>query len=339
MNKWFLFGGVALVCIVLIVVALSGSDSVGESALPSVSEDTSLVSVTASFYPLAFFAESVGGDRVRVANLSGARDPHEYSPTAQDVRAILSSDVFLYHGADLEPWATDLLPQLPETVSVVSATSGVELFSSPDNDAHHDEEGDDEHEHEEDGEDGHGHDEEGGDGHNHGGADPHTWIDPVLAAGIVEKVRDILVSVDPDYADDYRSRADLLLDRLSTLDDMYAERLSNCSVSETITSHDAFGYVSRRYGFTLHSIAGLSTDDEPSATRLAQLRRESSEGVTHILVEENNSGRFADVLARETGLSVLSINPLGRGTMDAEKDYFDIMEENLVSFETALGCN
>jgi hypothetical protein len=35
---------------------------------------------------------------------------------------------------------------------------------------------------------------------------------------------------------------------------------------------------------------------------------------------------------------MLPINPLGRGTLDPKKDFFDIAEENLESFKTALNC-
>jgi len=88
----------------------------------------------------------------------------------------------------------------------------------------------------------------------------------------------------------------------------------------------------------MHTIAGISSQDEPSAQILAELKKEAEEGITHILIEENNVRRFADTLARETGLATLPTNPLGRGTLDPQKDFFDIMQENLQSFKTALNC-
>ena len=78
--------------------------------------------------------------------------------------------------------------------------------------------------------------------------------------------------------------------------------------------------------------------DEPSAKTLANLKDEAAEGMTHILIEENNVQKFAETLAEETGLEGLTLNPLGRGTLSADKDFFMVMEENLASFKTALGC-
>ena len=106
------------------------------------------------------------------------------------------------------------------------------------------------------------------------------------------------------------------------LDQAFKTGLANCANKEFIISHDAYGYLVRRYGFKVHTIAGFSPHDEPSAKILAELKKEAEEeGITHILIEENNVRRFADTLARETGLMTLSANPLGRGTLDPKKDF------------------
>lgn len=286
--------------------------------------------IVASFYPLAFFAQEIVGERGHVVNLAGARDVHEYMPTPQDVQKIGTADVFIYHGAGLEPWAEDLAMQIPENVSVVMTIHEAELHFSDDHE--HDEGG--EHEHHE-----YDHEmEEDHHGHDHGAFDPHTWLDPVQAQEIVQDILAVLIARDPEGKDVYETNAQTLIGRLDELDQKYANTLNSCSVNEAITSHDAFEYIACRYGFTLHPIAGLSTQDEPSAAKLAELREEAEEGVTHILVEENSSQRFADVLARETGLVTRVLNPLGKGTGDANKDYFVIMEENLYTFKEALGC-
>lgn len=65
---------------------------------------------------------------------------------------------------------------------------------------------------------------------------------------------------------------------------------------------------------------------------------EAEEGITHILVEENSVKAFAETLARETGLATLPVSPLGRGTLDPSKDFFDVMNTNLNSFKIALNC-
>jgi zinc transport system substrate-binding protein len=62
--------------------------------------NTSKVDVVASFYPLAFLAERIGGDRVAVTDLTPAGvEPHELELTVRQVVAIHDSDLTVYlHG-------------------------------------------------------------------------------------------------------------------------------------------------------------------------------------------------------------------------------------------------
>ena len=62
------------------------------------------VSVAAAFYPLAYAAEEIGGDRVSVRNLTppGA-EPHDVELSARDVERIRAADVVLYLGSGFQP--------------------------------------------------------------------------------------------------------------------------------------------------------------------------------------------------------------------------------------------
>jgi ABC-type Zn uptake system ZnuABC Zn-binding protein ZnuA len=48
--------------------------------------------------------------------------------------------------------------------------------------------------------------------------------------------------------------------------------------------------------------------------------------------------RFAETLAREAGLTILDVNPLGRGPLNENINFIDVMYNNLESFSTALNC-
>ena len=168
--------------------------------------------------------------------------------------------------------------------------------------------------------------------------DPHIWLDPVFAQDMVAFIKDSLITIDPDGAVEYEANALVLTQEFVDLDNRFVDGLSQCTVTGVVVSHDAFGYLSKRYHFTTYTIAGISTEDQPSAKTLAQIKEKTQVGVTHILVEESSTLRFAQVIADETGLTMLSINPLGRGTLDESKDFFDVMNDNLGAFEIALGC-
>lgn len=311
---------ISLISLALVLVGCSSP-----SQPPVDQEEQQKPLVVTSFYPLYFFTSQIVGDSAEVINLAGASDVHDYSPSPQDMVGLNTADLVIYLGADLEPWTDDVIPQLQQ--------SSIPTLAIADHLPMHDMEKDDYEngEHADEGE--HLEDE---DGHHHGGLDPHVWLDPVLAQTVVSEIRNAMITLDTNIAETYQKNADVLLTRLSDLDGMYATGLADCARTEAIISHDAFGYLARRYAFDLHPIAGLSTMDEPSAQVLAELKEEAEEGITHILTEENNVQRFATTLSGETGLSLIKVNPLGAA--DNATDYFAVMQQNLDSLRTALGC-
>jgi zinc transport system substrate-binding protein len=60
--------------------------------------------VVASFYPLAFAAEAIGGAEVDVTNLTPAgTEPHDVELSVRDVERVRSADVVLYLGSGFQP--------------------------------------------------------------------------------------------------------------------------------------------------------------------------------------------------------------------------------------------
>ncbi len=300
--------------------------------------------VVASFSPLAYLVEQIGGEAVAMTNIVGAQDPHDYSLSPQDVVAFEQADVALLQGAGLEPWAQDIVTQLADkdVTSIVVAdilelveVDGKEVDEEHGYDDHDDHA--DEHHDEHEGEEGYDdHEEDDHHGHDHGGIDPHTWLDPVLSQQVVTAIVSTLSEIDPENTEFYAINGANLTTSFAALDQAYQDGLGSCARSDVIVSHDAFGYLAERYGFELHPIAGLSTLDVPSAQTLATLKGEAEEGITHILAEENSVKRFAETLASETGLEILPINALAE--LGAEEDYFEVARQNLASLKVALGC-
>ena len=294
---------------------------------------TEKIQVVASFYPLAFMTEEITGDKAIVTNLAGAVDVHEYEPTPQDLVKLNKANLVVFQGAGLESWADGAMASLNEKgITTLEVSHDLDLAKMEEHDEHEDDEHEED-EHEDEQEDAEDHDE-----HGHGEFDPHTWLDPVLAQDMVSEILAGLISVDPMNTETYTTNAQTLTDRFVMLDKAFQTGLAQCANDELIISHDAYGYLARRYGFEAHTITGLSPQDEPSAKILAELKDEAEEGITHILIEENNVQAFAETLVRETGLATLPANPLGRGTLDPSKDFFDVMETNLDNFKTALNC-
>lgn len=173
------------------------------------------------------------------------------------------------------------------------------------------------------------------------GADPHFWLDPTRLDAVATAVERELAQADPRHAADYRrNRAGLHRD-LTALDHAFEQGLSSCRIDTIVVSHDAFGYLGRRYGLHVVSISGLSPDAEPSPTHLRELqdliRRD---GITTVFSEQLASPKFADSLAHDLGVRAAVLDPLeGLSDRTAGQDYLSLMRANLAALEKADQCS
>ena len=119
----------------------------------------------------------------------------------------------------------------------------------------------------------------------------------------------------------------------------YRAGLAGCERDLVVTAHDAFGYLTDRYGLRAEGVAGLSPDAEPDARRLAELADLArEEGVTTVFTEELVSPEIAETLAREAGgLGTDVLSPLE--SKSDIGDYPAVMRSNLDKIRKALGCS
>lgn len=272
--------------------------------------------IVAAFYPVAEAAARVGGPRVHVTNLTPAgAEPHDLELVPSEVDEIQDADLVLVMGHGFQPAVekaardrhgvtVTLLDRLPIRARVTTVRS-----------------------------------EQGGGG----SLDPHVWLDPVLMRALVDVVARAVVRVDRRHAQEYLAGAHSFEQRLSALDAAFARGLRDCRRRVIVTAHEAFGWLARRYGLRQVGVAGIDPTQEPSTGRLAQLadlvRRER---VTTIFTEALVSPRVARALEREAGgLRTAVLDPLESLThrdRRAGRSYVAVMEHNLATLRTALGC-
>lgn len=283
--------------------------------------DDGRLRVLTSFYPMYDFACKIGGDCIDVTNMvpSGI-EPHDWEPSTNDLKNLEKADVFIYNGADMEPWADDLLVSRSDTLHVVEASENVELRTT-------------------DGEHEHAHEHEGAD-HHHGDFDPHVWLDPENAKIEMEAIRDALCAADPENSTVFQSNYEKYAAELDALDAEFREKLAPLPNRTIVVAHEAFGYLCDAYGLTQVGIEGLSPDSEPDPGRMAEVIdfvREHS--ISTIFFEELVSPKVAEAIASETGAQAKMLSPL-EGLSDeqaaAGADYFSVMHDNLAALMEAL---
>jgi ABC-type Zn uptake system ZnuABC Zn-binding protein ZnuA len=207
--------------------------------------------VVATFYPLAFFAQQIGGEQVTVKQLiPDNTEVHDWQPSVTDILAVDEADVILYNGASLDQWfEDDILPVIDSNNKVImETTEGVTLLET-------DQENDNPEQ-----------------SHDHEGLyDPHTWISSFIAKQQAQNIYDALTQKDPNNTDYYAARWQTLKTRLEKLDSDYMTELSTKRKDEIFVSHAAFGYLAERYGFKQYGVIGISADEQPSASTYANL--------------------------------------------------------------------
>lgn len=277
--------------------------------------------VLTSFYPMYDFACKIGGDCIDVTNMvPSGTEPHDWEPSTNDLKNLEKADVFIYNGADMEPWADDLLVSRSDTLRVVEASENVELRTT-------------------DGEHEHAHEHEDAD-HHHGDFDPHVWLDPENAKIEMEAIRDTLCAADPENSTVFQSNYEKYAAELDALDAEFREKLAPLPNRTIVVAHEAFGYLCDAYGLTQVGIEGLSPDSEPDPGRMAEVIdfvREHS--ISTIFFEELVSPKVAEAIASETGAQAKMLSPL-EGLSDeqaaAGADYFSVMHDNLAALMEAL---
>jgi len=276
---------------------------------------TGKIQLVASFYPLAYFSEEIGGDKVEVRTLIPYNtEVHSWQPSTADIMALADADIVVYNGADLDQWfQEDILPALNISGKiVVEAAANLTLITAS------------------------------GDTDEPGPYDPHTWISPHLAEGEALSIYNALVQKDPANAAYYNQRWQSLKERLEGLDASYTSGLANKTRGTIFVTHAAFGYLAYRYNFTQEGVIGISADQEPSAEGIAALVEQMVEHNTFfVFVDPVYSDQYALILKNElearTGhqVQILELS-LILGPLSGE-DYIAQSEANLNNLKIGLG--
>ena len=321
--------------------------------------------VQASFYLLYDFADEIAGDRTEVESIVPfGQHGHGWQPSGQVQRDIYQSAAFVYVDEGFQPWADDVVENLRSDdagVTIVAAREGIDLLPM---DASHDhgaedhddgDHGDDGHSEEHGGDDHDDHDEEahddhdeeahddGHDDHDDLQVDPHFWLDPLRAKEAVENVRDGLIEADPDGEEHYREQAAAYADEIDALHETFDSELADASQEHVLVAgHNAFQYLGNRYGFTVHALAGVSPDDEPSSSAIREAQEVIEEyGIEYVLTPALEPDRAARQLVEETDAEEhLQVSALSGVTDEWRANgwgYLDVMENvNLPALTRAL---
>jgi zinc/manganese transport system substrate-binding protein len=304
-----------ILTLVALLALTSCSSSEPENGLTVVATTTVLGDIVASIVE--------GAGQVDVL-IDGQADPHEFSPSAAETATVLSADLVIANGLDLEAGAVALLESAEDEGIPV-------LYLAPQLDPIPFGGGDHEHEEDEEEED-----------HGHTGDDPHFWLDPMRMADATVLIASALDEVAPST--DWVERAASVRAELEELHSEIADVLAPIPEDrrKLVTNHDALGYFADRYDFEIIStvIPGGSTMGEPSASDLAELvDLLRAEDIRAIFADTTSPRTLAEAVAAELGdlVQIYDLYTGALGEPGSEADtYAGMMRTNANTIAEAL---
>ncbi len=261
------------------------------------------ISIVATMYPLGFLAERVGGNNVTVKVITPpGAEPHDFEPTPQDIVEAKKSKIFMLNGKSLDVWAENVSRSLVESGTKIINLSN---FAPP-------------------------------------SEDPHLWLDLDVMKKATDALAVLLSEINPANKKIYVANAESLKQDFIDIDDKYIQALKSCELHDIVVSHDAFGYLADRYDFQTINIAGLSTEEEPSAKHLSEITDSvRKKNIKYIFFETLVSPKLSELIANETNTKTLVLNPI-ESLIEEEirqgKNYLTIMTENLTNLRQAMLC-
>jgi len=290
------------------------------------------LSVVTTLFPLYDFVRHVGRDKVDVKLLlPPGVESHGFEPRPEDIVLVNKAAVFVYTNRFMEPWAAQLVKGVGRErgLVVIDASSGVRFLPLAAKKSGR--QADD-----------HDHGAHEGQGHQ-GGADPHIWLSIPNARKMVQNIAAGLAARDPKNGNWYVRNAESYLRELDHLDESFSRGLGNCRTRLFLHGgHSAFGYLADRYGLTYVSAYPATADAEPTPRKFMEiiaLMRKN--GIGYIFYEELITPRAAQVIAAETGASLLRLHGLhnvGRDDLASGATYLSLMGRNLENLRTGLQC-
>ncbi len=246
---------------------------------------TDKLNVVVSIVPLQEFVENVGGEKVSVTVMvpPGA-SPHAYEPNPAQLMKVSKAHMYVKVGTPIEfeiAWLGKIL-SMNSTMHVCDASIGIDLIAVSQDDEH-----------------------------EQSNVDPHIWLSPQNTRIMVNNIYDALIAINGDNEQYYRTQRDAYCAELDSLHRRVEQMLQKKKKRQFMVYHASWRYFARDYG--LEQISIETDGKEPTARNMEYVILKALEhNIRIIFVSPQFSTKSADVIAREIGGTVTSIDPLAK---------------------------
>ena len=284
-------------------------------------ESNNKLTIVTSFYPMYISTLNIVKDipDVEVINMTAPQTGclHDYSLSTKDLKTLSSADIFVINGAGMESFLDDVIDEYSD-LKIIEASKGIDLIEDTEHDDHTED-----HDHED-----HDHD-----------VNPHVWVSISKNIEEVSNIAEELSSLDPNHANEYQDNANEYIAKLENLKTEMHSTLDNIAHKDIITFHEAFPYFAEEFGLNIVGVIEIEPDSEPSAKEVENIISIINEkNIKALFTEPQNTKKIADTIAKETGASIYTLDPIVTGDSNekAYNDYIIKMQENLNTLKEAL---
>lgn len=260
-------------------------------------------------YPLAYFAERIGGEHIQVVfPVPPDVDPAFWEPDAKDIAGFQQADLILLNGAGYARWVKRV--SLPRRKLVNTSAAFQKEYISVKATATHQ----------------HG---PGGE-HSHTGTAFTTWLDFKQAIQQARAVLNALERFYPDQRAEFRRNFIVLETELDCLDNDIQMLVARAPNKLFMASHPVYQYFARRYNIHLQSIM-WEPDVVPEEHQWAQFRQLLINHPAKWMIWEGEPSEQSVTRLRKNGINSLVFNPCAN--MPAQGDFMSVMETNVRQLE------
>ena len=172
--------------------------------------------------------------------------------------------------------------------------------------------------------------------------DPHSWLDPVAFKAQTQLVLDALIEQFPAGNETFTANAAAFMLELDKIHLGYTTAFgegSTCSTMTAAANHNAYSYITVRYGIEFVTVHGLDPEGEPTTADIVKVIEKINEDEVNVLfIEEYTDASSVNSIVEDTGVQVLYLYTMEMAPTDANDNYLSMMNKNLDNLKTGLGC-
>lgn len=263
-------------------------------------------------YPLYYFAQRLGGDRIEAVFPAPAdEDPAFWQPDDADLSEFQSAALILMNGATYSKWAEKASLPAARVVDT-SAAFKPRWIEIQDMTTHS-----------------HGSSGE----HSHGGTAFTTWIDFTQAIEQAEAVRASLARLLPEQAGGFDAEFEKLRGELLDLDRRLEKVGQRLARAPLVASHPIYQYWARRYDFHIASVL-WEPETVPDDEAMKELQTVLSKHAAKWMIWEGEPA--AESVAKLEALGIQSVVFDPCGNRPESGDFLSVMRANVAAFEASF---